>query len=125
MNSSDDLDLHCIDPSGFHISFANKESPTGGLLDVDMNVNEGGDDFSSKQPVEHITWPEGKASEGEYRVIVHLYARRSEGFSPIPFNLAVKAYNEVKQFNMTVDNTDTCLGGKDGVLVHTFRVGPK
>jgi len=69
----DDLDVHVIEPNGTHIHFSNKSSSTGGLLDVDMNVN----DQSSREAVENITWPDkSRLLEGEYKVYVHNYTRR-------------------------------------------------
>lgn len=110
-NAYDDLDLHCIDPSGSHIFFGNERSPSGGWLDVDMNVgaNAGG----SLEPVEHIRWQEGEAPEGEYQVSVVHYDAYSSG--SIPFTVAIKANNEIKEFKMTTQ------GVKKQVPVYTFR----
>ena len=111
-NAYDDLDLHCIDPSGSHIFFGNERSPSGGWLDVDMNVgaNAGG----SLEPVEHIRWQEGEAPEGEYQVSVVHYDAYSSG--SIPFTVAIKANNEIKEFKMTTQ------GVSIQVPVHTFRI---
>ena len=112
-DTSDDLDLHCIDPSGFHICFAEKKSPTGGWLDVDMNV-----DGESLQPVEHIRWPKGQAPQGEYQISVELYTYRSSTPLPIPFTVGIKANNKFKNF-------ETSVGKKKKhrlTHVHSFRV---
>lgn len=72
--TADDLDLHCIGPDGVMINFDNKTSPSGGHLDVDMNVGGGRD---GRKAVEHIYWPKGRAPKGNYKVLVHLYQRYS------------------------------------------------
>lgn len=72
--TADDLDLHCMGPDGTVINFDNKISPSGGRLDVDMNVGGGKD---GRKSVEHIYWPKGQAPQGTYKVLVHLYHRYS------------------------------------------------
>jgi hypothetical protein len=123
-NTNDDLDLYCIEPGGFRIDFSKKKSPSGGWLDVDMNVTESGSEFSL-EPVEHIRWPDGKAPKGEYAVGVKLYTCRSSTL-PVPFSVAIKANNEVKEFNMVVGKKkEGFFGGveKKNVQVHTFHIG--
>ena len=126
-NTADDLDLYCIEPGGFRIDYSQKESPTGGWLDVDMNVTSHGENFSM-EPVEHIRWSDGKAPKGEYKVWVKLYTHRSSKL-PVPFTVAIKANNEIKEFNMSVGKKDKgflgFLGGikEKEINVHTFHVG--
>ncbi len=123
-NTSDDLDLYCIEPGGFRIDFSQKESPSGGWLDVDMNIDKGSPNYSL-EPVEHIRWPDGKAPKGEYNVGVKLYTHRSSTL-PVPFTVAIKANNEVKEFNMAVGKKkEGSFGGvkKKKTQVHTFRIG--
>lgn len=69
----DDLDLHVIEPGGYAIHWYNKRqlSPTGGMLDVDMNAG-GGD---SREPVENVTW-QRMPWAGDYLVRVHQYQQR-------------------------------------------------
>ena len=47
-----DLDLACIDPEGNTLWFKNKRVPSGGLLEIDMNVAPN----DSKTPIENISW---------------------------------------------------------------------
>jgi hypothetical protein len=70
-NNYNDLDLHCIDPSGEEIWFNNRRSRhTGGELDVDKNANY---PYTSNA-VENIYWPVNHAPVGRYRVFVVYYA---------------------------------------------------
>lgn len=62
----DDLDIHCITPSGKHIYFSNKS----GILDVDMNA--GGD--QTREPVENLAF--NSFEKGTYKVYVHNYNKR-------------------------------------------------
>jgi hypothetical protein len=64
----DDLDIHCIEPSGNHVFYANKSS----VLDVDMNAGGGG---NSRQAVENMRWLRAPR-DGVYRFFVNNYAKR-------------------------------------------------
>jgi uncharacterized protein YfaP (DUF2135 family) len=70
----DDLDLHVIEPNNYRIYYGTREqtSPSGGMLDVDMNAGFG----QSRQPVENICWAKEPRLEGKYAVVVNNYARR-------------------------------------------------
>jgi len=63
----DDLDIHCIEPSGNHISYANKSN----VLDVDMNAGGG----NSRQAVENMRWLHAPR-DGVYQFYVNNYAKR-------------------------------------------------
>ena len=66
-----DLDLHVEDPAREHIFYGERESESGGLLDVDCNS---GTDRLCLRPIENVFWPEGTAPVGRYRVWVRAHA---------------------------------------------------
>ena len=70
----DDLDFHMVEPGGNKISFSEKgPSPSGGLLDVDMNAGSG----STREPVENIFYRSAATmSEGVYHLFVRQYKQR-------------------------------------------------
>jgi len=71
----DDLDLHMIEPNGYHIHFGNRRdtSPCGGRLDVDMNAGYG----QSRTPVENIFYSNRlKMRPGRYKLFVNQFNRR-------------------------------------------------
>jgi len=75
---TDDLDFHCIEPDGHHISFSNRrqKSPNGGMLDLDANGADGHRD----DPAENIYYADKRLmKEGVYTFKVHNYNRRSDG----------------------------------------------
>lgn len=84
-----DLDLHVLTPKGVEISWQNRTDRVG-KLDVDMNAEK-----SSKEPVENVFWPEGKAPRGKYLVGVHHFATRG-GPSSVPFQVAIKSDGKVE-----------------------------
>ena len=79
-----DLDLHCIEPSGEEIFYARRKSGTGGELDVDMN----GGGAMTNQPVENIYWPKGKAPQGKYKVFVNYFANHG-GKDPTDYKVNI------------------------------------
>ena len=95
-NTTDDLDLHCVDPEGNRIYWheSRRKSPTGGWLDVDQNAAIP----YVKKPVEHIRWKEGQFPKGDYKVFVHYFQNRDGNPSTTPFTVALKAGGTVKEF---------------------------
>ena len=83
-NNTDDLDIHCITPSGEHIYYPedSKRSMCGGWLDIDMNANS-----LVIDPVENIRWE--TAPSGHYKFYVHNYADRNHGSTPYKVELAI------------------------------------
>ena len=75
-----DLDAHCIEPSGNEIYYGNKVNRnTSGQLDVDIIHPK-----PNEPAVENITWTnKNKMQEGVYKFFVHNYTNRGgrEGFS--------------------------------------------
>ena len=68
-DNRNDVDLHVVEPSGEHVFYGNRVSRrSGGMLDVDMNVNG-----QTTKPVENVFWPKGAVPHGRIRVYIQLY----------------------------------------------------
>ena len=78
-----DVDLHVVEPSGEEIYYANRQSATGGTLDLDSNAACGLDAVKN----ENITWPAGQAPHGVY--IVRLDYWSSCGADATPYVVTV------------------------------------
>lgn len=91
-NNRDDLDLHCLTPTGSHIYFGHKRSDCGGELDVDRNVHG-----ETTKPVENIRWAKGEAPRGKYRFWVELY-RHHDPASNTPFKVELDVDGEIRNF---------------------------
>jgi hypothetical protein len=91
----DDLDLHVHEP-GYHIYFGNKRqvSPSGGMLDVDMNAGGG----TSRQPVENICWQHYPTKSGEFTVVVNQYNHREE--TGDGFTVEIEHDGDVQSFSV-------------------------
>ncbi len=90
-----DLDLHCIEPTGTHIWFRNLRSEaTGGELDVDANADP---TTRTSRPVENIYWSPGSAPQGTYEVYVHHYANHGAP-DPTPYTLRIVTNGRVREF---------------------------
>ena len=67
-SSGADLDLYVTDPSGFTISYLDRDSPSGGHLDPDAR----GACIPGGQTIENMHWT-GSPRGGDYHVIVHYW----------------------------------------------------
>jgi hypothetical protein len=65
-----DVDLHVVDPGGEEIYWANRQSASGGQLDLDSNAACAADDVRN----ENISWPVGTAPQGDYTVRVDYWS---------------------------------------------------
>ena len=112
-NTTDDLDLHVIDPAGQEIYFSQKEricQNVIGRLDIDANA---GTPYTTT-PIENIYW-EKTAPIGKYRVLVNLYTKRS-GNSEIRFTVTV--YPEKGESKIFVNKV---IKQKETVLITEFN----
>ncbi|PZR92021.1 MAG: hypothetical protein DI537_14440 [Stutzerimonas stutzeri] len=88
----DDLDLHCHEPGGRHIFYANPGNDIQRrVLDVDMNA--GGP--RSREPVENLAW-ERMPKDGTYRISVNQWSRRET--IDFGFTLEVESGGQVHNF---------------------------
>jgi hypothetical protein len=98
-NNYNDLDIHCIDPSGEEIYYSHKRSQSGGELDVDMNASG----RQSKEPVENIYWPAGGAPKGKYQVFVNHYANHGDA-DPTAFTVGVLVEGNSQEFSGSISH---------------------
>ena len=109
-----DVDLHVVDPEGSEIYWANRQSPSGGQLDLDSNAACAGDNVRN----ENISWPIGSAPQGAYTVRVDYWAN----CNAVETNYTVVIHNEGE----TDIHYGTFTGGGDaggagsGVEIATF-----
>lgn len=120
--NTNDLDLHCIDPSGFEIFWKpeHRRSPTGGELDVDRNA---GCNRLTAEPVENIYWAKGTAPMGRYRVYLDFY-QRCGPLNETTYKINVLHGGERKEFSGTIVREDTVSGGP-GRLIYEFQLEPR
>jgi len=112
--TTDDLDLHVIDPSGYEIYYAQKQNTCQGVLgQLDIDANAGG--TITTTPQENIYW-EDKAPIGDYEVRVHWYTNRSRS-SSVPFTVTV--YPEIGE---TRNSPGTVTYEKESKTVFRFSI---
>lgn len=91
--SGNDVDAHCVEPSGVRIFYQNLVSrTTGGNLDVDIRYPKQG-----IPAVENIAWPsKNRMLKGKYEFYVHMFDNRGgrDGFrAEIEFDGTIYQYN--------------------------------
>merc|ERR1712232_101274 len=107
-----DLDLWVTDPSGEVIKYNNKESESGGELDVDKR--EWHDD-----PVENVIWRKN-APKGEYLVRVHTFGHPSSRYSK-NYKVVIMHHGEQEVLQKTMEVTEGSDDSlQDAVVVKRF-----
>lgn len=96
-----DLDLHVVCPTGATISYANPRA-CGGELDVDMNVGL----RRVRDPIENVSWPEGAAPRGSYRVLVANLGEASGRSAPVPFLVRIRLGERVEEVRGTARSAE-------------------
>lgn len=109
-----DVDLHVVDPAGQEIYWGDRQSASGGELDLDSNAACAGDDVRN----ENITWPVGTAPQGTYTVRVDYWS----SCGATETNLTVLIHNEggVNLFHGRFDGGGDAGGHGSGVQIATF-----
>ncbi len=111
-NSTDDLDLHLIDPCGERIYFDARTrtcSDGSGELDIDANAE---DHDLIDNPQENIFWND--PAPGNYIVMVHFYRRRQ--LRKVPFTVTILQKSGKTTIDTIIPQTDTY------VIVDTIKV---
>jgi hypothetical protein len=81
-----DIDLYVTDPSGFVISYQDRESPTGGILDHDAR----GACVSGGDTIENVYWSTPQPPRGQYYVELHYWGDCGvAGITPAQVSIAV------------------------------------
>jgi hypothetical protein len=96
-SNTDDLDLHMKEPGSYEIYFGNRYnlSPSGGRLDVDMNVMG-----ETREPVENIFYSSRRTmKEGTYHLFVHQYRQRES--DDVGFQAEIDYLGKTLKFSYT------------------------
>lgn len=109
-----DVDLHVVDPEGVEIYWANRQSPSGGQLDLDSNAACAGDNVRN----ENISWPVGAALQGAYTVRVDYWANC--GASETNYTVVIHNQGETDIHYGTFSGSGDAGGSGSGVEIATF-----
>lgn len=100
-NTDADLDIHVFEPDGNEIFWNNTDSPTGGQLDLDANVNCG------NVSVENIFWDQVPPT-GTYRVAVENFQECSQEASSFIVTVTIPG-QETMLFTGSITQADGLL----------------
>lgn len=108
-----DLDLIVTDPNEESIFFKNRRSSSGGLLEIDMNVEYP----DSQTPIENIYWAQNSAPKGTYNVYLLYYKCHLPNLRETSFTVTVKHGDKTDEYSGTIINE------KETIHVCTFTLG--
>jgi hypothetical protein len=109
-----DVDLHVVDPSGAEIYWGERESPSGGQLDLDSNAACAGDNVRN----ENITWAVGTAPQGTYTVRVDYWS--SCEAPETRYTVLTNNGGEIDIYHGTFNGDGNYGGRGSGVEIATF-----
>jgi hypothetical protein len=111
-NNYNDLDLAVIDPYGNAVWFKNRRVPSGGFLEIDMNVEAN----DSQKPIENIFWQRGTAPQGTYEVYLWLYTQHIN-INETPYKITCKYGDKTEEFTGKIKLED------GQIQICTFTLG--
>jgi hypothetical protein len=104
-NNYNDLDLICTDPQGASVWFKNKRVPSGGQLEIDMNVEYP----DSKTPIENIYWEQDGAPNGTYNVYLLYYKRHESNMDETSYTVIVKYGEQTDEYKGVIKKEDNAI----------------
>ncbi|MGQ0721365.1 MAG: YfaP family protein [Candidatus Eiseniibacteriota bacterium] len=113
-DSEADVDLHVVDPAGNEIYWADRQSPTGGQLDLDSNAACAGDGVSN----ENITWGVGLAPQGTYTVRLDYWSNCNA--SQTKYTVLINNGGTIAIHHGTFTGAGDQGGFGSGILIDTF-----
>ncbi|GAP71388.1 hypothetical protein SAMD00024442_11_52 [Candidatus Symbiothrix dinenymphae] len=112
-NNYNDLDLICTDPQGASVWYKNKRVPSGGQLEIDMNVEYP----DSKTPIENIYWAQGGAPNGTYNVYLRYFKKHESNIDETPYTIKVKHGEKTDEYQGVIKKEDNAIN------ICTFTLG--
>ncbi|MBX7193300.1 MAG: hypothetical protein K1X94_14695 [Sandaracinaceae bacterium] len=93
-----DIDLYVTDPSGFTISYQDRQSPTGGVLDHDAR----GACVPGSDTIENVYWNTPQPPSGQYMIELHYWGDCGvAGVTPAQVSISVGG-RVVGTYNVTL-----------------------
>jgi hypothetical protein len=116
-----DVDLHVLDPGGWEIYWGDRQSPTGGQLDLDSNAACATDNVRN----ENITWAVGTAPQGNYTVRLDYWSSCSA--SATDWTVLINNGGEIAIHHGTFHGSGDHGGLGSGVEIDSFTrtTGPQ
>ena len=109
-----DVDLHVEDPQGWEIYWANRQSPSGGELDLDSNAACNTDGVRN----ENIVWAVGTAPQGTYTVRVDYWSNCD--YTMTNYTVLINNGGNVQIYHGTFTGYGDQGGYGSGLLIDTF-----
>jgi hypothetical protein len=110
-----DVDIHVVDPAGEEIYYGHRRSASGGELDLDSNAGCEIDGVRN----ENITWPVGRAPQGQYTVRVDYWD--ACGVQQSNYTVRINSGGNTQTFTGSFVGPGDQGGSGSGRLITTFQ----